>query len=249
VQHVAANLFQLGRLQFQFGTYRYDYTAYRHMTSGRVVVMPRNDLPVRTDGFIADTQDDAAAVTQHVRVQNRVEGTPIAPTGHVSAQPVRLSLDEWTPVLDRSDSVLNIHIPAGGPMSHQACGDSFIRAQSFFPTFFPNFQVHAYACTSWLLDPQLADYLSEDSNIIRFQQELYLVPVPGTDGSQTMARVFGGPVADLNTAPRDTSVQRAVLAHLESGKVWRQGASLLFPDDLQWGERVYRSGRRALLTG
>jgi hypothetical protein len=134
-------------------------------------------------------------------------------------------------------------------MSHQACGDSFIRAQSFFPTFFPNFQVHAYACTSWLLDPQLADYLSEDSNIIRFQQELYLVPVPGTDGSQTMARVFGGPVADLNTAPRDTSVQRAVLAHLESGKVWRQGASLLFPDDLQWGERVYRSGRRALLTG
>ena len=248
IQHVSGNLFQLGRLQFQFGTYRYAYSAYRHRHSRQVVVFPADGLPLTGEGYIAGSSEEAAGRTRFAADSAGISGTPVAASGRVCAELVSLPSGIWEPILRQGDSVLNIHIPAGAPMSHDSCGDSFCRAQRFFPDCFPEFCSRAYACTSWLLDPQLADYLAPTSNMVRFQEEVYLVPVPGTDGRQTISRVFGTAEVDPASAPRRTSLQKAVLDHLERGGTWRQGACLLFPEDLDWGSRAYRGGARALRT-
>jgi hypothetical protein len=38
-----------------------------------------------------------------------------------------------------------------------------------------------------------------------------------------------------------TSMQRAVVRVVRAGGKWRSGASVLFPDDLNWGARAYRA--------
>ena len=127
-------------------------------------------------------------------------------------------------------AALNVHIPATGPLTPQACDDAFTRAAGFFARHFPE-DGHRYAvCTSWLLDPQLTEYLPADSNIIGFQQRFQPVPddEPTDDAGDDAAvldLVFHrrpAPLhrAELDALPQDTTLQRAIVGHLRAGRHW-----------------------------
>jgi hypothetical protein len=83
-----------------------------------------------------------------------------------------------------------------------------------------------------MLDPQLARFLAPETNLTRFQRFFRLVPVPGADDRQTFERVFGGPVTDWTTAPRDTSLRRIVADQAAAGLRWRMGGGLLMSEDV-----------------
>lgn len=120
------------------------------------------------------------------------------------------------------DPVLNTHIPeVGGPMTPQACDESFRRARPFYDRYFPEHGARVAVCTSWLLDPQLAEYLPESSNIVAFMRRWTLVDDEPQDGDESMLEfVFrrdGQPLAEL---PQRTSLERAAVAHLQAGRHW-----------------------------
>jgi hypothetical protein len=149
---------------------------------------------------------------------------------------VALDSNAWEPAARRGDAVLAVHIPAAGrfngPMTREACADSFRRAIPFFAKHLPRFQPRLLACTSWMLDPQLALYLPPESNLVAFQQFFRIAPVPGADDRQTLERVFDGPVADWSKAPRDTSLRRIMAEQAERGVRWRMGAGVMLPADV-----------------
>ena len=72
--------------------------------------------------------------------------------------------------LKRGDPVIEVHIPAAGPLTQEACAESFALAREFFAKYFPEFDYRYFTCHSWLLDETLKDFLGNDSNIIRFQK-------------------------------------------------------------------------------
>lgn len=51
--------------------------------------------------------------------------------------------------------VLNIHVPAFGPVDAAACDESLAQAREFFPRHFPEEPVTFFICHSWLMDDQL----------------------------------------------------------------------------------------------
>ena len=55
-------------------------------------------------------------------------------------------------------------------------------------------------------------------------------------------RVFDGVPEDLTHAPRNTTLQRALLDHVLGGQKLRPigGGCFLLPEDLNWGAQVYR---------
>lgn len=120
--------------------------------------------------------------------------------------------------------VLGTHIPeTGGPMGAAGCDASFRQARPFYDRYFPEHGARVAVCTSWLLDPQLADYLPESSNIVRFLRRWTLVdeePRPG--GDSVLEFVFRRNGQPLDELPRTTMLQRAVLARLEAGRHWHQ---------------------------
>ncbi|MGH3660079.1 MAG: acyltransferase domain-containing protein, partial [Micromonosporaceae bacterium] len=79
-----------------------------------------------------------------------------------------------------------------------------------------------FTCSSWLLDPQLAEYLPEHSRIIQFQRRFHLIPVhteaelPAADGD-VAEYVFGRTHHDLDAYLQVTTLHRAYVAHLRSG--------------------------------
>ncbi|WP_061293082.1 acyltransferase domain-containing protein [Herbidospora cretacea] len=125
----------------------------------------------------------------------------------------------------RGGTTLDLHIPESGPLTPEAIDASLDRARAFFPRHFPGEDHTAFGCGSWLLDPQLLDYLPEDSNIARFQRRFELEPYEEPEGIdadvEVLRFVFRTLTTPLDRLPRDTVLQRALVDHLKAGRHWR----------------------------
>ena len=244
-QSLQGCLYRLGRMQFEINTLKYPLIALRHKTTGTVTVLADEGETFRADGQFADadgcTATDDCFTTSIVERDGVMHGHVISPEGHAVREPTGFPLDEWDVALREGDPILYFHIPKDGRMDHTACGESFRASTEFFPRHFPEHEFKAYYTTSWLLDPQFDAHLDSASNIARFLREFHLLPRPKASDGQTMERVFGSKPSDWSTAPRDTSLRRAIADHAQNGGVWRDGAGLLLRDDLDWGAQVYRS--------
>jgi hypothetical protein len=110
----------------------------------------------------------------------------------------------------------------------------------FFDHYEPERPFLAYACDSWIFSPQIEALLLPESNILRWQHEGYLFPADDDEGSFLLF-TFGSATIDLATAPQDTRLRRAVVAHLAGGGALRSGRSLLLRTDLsRFGTQPYR---------
>jgi hypothetical protein len=124
-------------------------------------------------------------------------------------------------VFREGEPALGVHIPESGPLTPEACDDSFAEARQFFARHFPETPTRLAICTSWLLDPQLADYLAPDSNVIRFQRRFSLVG-EGYDGDADVLRfVFHRIAPNIDDLPQRTTLERAIVTHLRAGKHWQ----------------------------
>lgn len=117
--------------------------------------------------------------------------------------------------------VCSTHIPRSGPLAPAAVDASFAAAAAFFPAHFPDRPVQDLWCSSWLLDPTLAQALDPGSNMARFQARwrLYGEPMPGDEDALFFTFARRGEV-DLATLPRDTTLQRVVADRLRAGGHW-----------------------------
>ena len=118
-----------------------------------------------------------------------------------------------------------MHVPDFmGPLSPRAVDRSLALAREFFARHYPEERYAVATCGSWLLDPQLKQYLPEDSNIVRFQERFRVGHLPAEPEDMTPVRfVFGTTDVSLERLPRRTVVQRAVLDHLREGGHWYVG--------------------------
>ncbi|HVX45618.1 MAG TPA: acyltransferase domain-containing protein [Mycobacteriales bacterium] len=131
------------------------------------------------------------------------------------------------PPLPPGTCAIGTHIPGGTPLDPQACDESFALARTFLTDNFAD-QPAAFLCHSWLLDPQVAEYLPAESNIVRFQRRFTLAPNQHEPShNEILEYVFkrrnhGPEVPDdvLAELPQDTALQRAYVTHLQSGRRW-----------------------------
>jgi hypothetical protein len=125
----------------------------------------------------------------------------------------------------RGGAAIDLHIPDAGPLTPESVAASLDEARAFFPRHFPDEHYTTFSCGSWLLDPQLLEYLPEDSNIVRFQRRFTLEPYEepeGLDADVEVRRfVFRSLTTPLDRLPRRTLLQRAVVEHLKAGRHWR----------------------------
>lgn len=126
-------------------------------------------------------------------------------------------LPEW---LRAGAPSARLHIPETGPLDPAAVQDSLERAQPVL-TAVTGGGVPVVTCTSWLLDPQLREYLDADSNIIAFQDRFTLID-RGAPGDRDVFRfVFRRPRVEPDRVEAASRLQRAVLDLLARGRSWQ----------------------------
>ncbi len=231
VRHVRGEIFRLGRLQFALNTYVWPWRAYRNKATNEVLVLCEGGITYGLDGLVLEPGEPADAegcwVSELETTPDAVTGSPVRPSdGVASRERVTLSLSEWEQIVAPGDDSLEIHIPAGSKMDHDACTESFRRAREFFPARFPERRFTTFTCYSWLCDPALSLIMPPETNLSRFQRRFYVLPREGKQ-KQTADRVFGTTSIDPANAPRLTSLQRAIASYVASGGVMRCAAGLI----------------------
>jgi hypothetical protein len=156
----------------------------------------------------------------------RLEVIPYRLCTHPEAGPLFWYDDERITGLGRGfrrgDPALSIHVPSGDPLTPEACDASFSRLQAAFNAVQPDEPPLVATCTSWLLDDQLSEYLPADSNILRFAQRFELVPGSLDNDEAVLHFVFGAELKkELYALPQRTTLERAVVEHIRSGRHWR----------------------------
>jgi len=238
----ACRLFRLGRFEFMLRSFGGPLEAYRNRHTGQVLALSEDGIRYAASGYrpIGDVEAPGDFTARLAHGDGFVEGTPISPRGMALNRTVRLSLDNWEPVLRRDDAVLDMHIPAGGSMTPERAKDSFERAVRFFATQFPDRPAKAIACGSWIYNTQLEDLLEPTANLLTHMRELYLFPTP-SNGRDGLWFLFYTDNVDPATARRDSSVRRAVLDHLAAGKPLRAGGMFMLTNDVEhYGTQWYR---------
>ncbi|MBN2502283.1 MAG: DUF5596 domain-containing protein [Anaerolineales bacterium] len=231
--------FRLGRFEYWLKPhYEHGVHVYRHTTNGRVLAFAPSGARLDDDGYALDPENTAGWQTTLAITPDTITGYPISPRGYVLPDPVSIPRPEWQSALQPGDYVLDMHIPAGGGLSFETWSASMRQAAAFFPAHFPDMLPKAFVCLSWMYSPDLEKLLPPESNLVRHLSEMYLFPVPGA----YLWFIFMQDEFDPATAPRDTSLQRAVLAYLEQGHAWHDGGMFLLMEDLdKLGTGYYRT--------
>lgn len=230
-QGLTPTLFALGRLEFQFGRWDQPMRIYRGKRSGQICVLLPGNLGVSVDAVFASNPGEPVLYQTTFRSEGgEVRGHTVDANGRIARVPITLSLHEWEPAVAYGDPVLNLHIPAGSPLTPESCRASLNRAWEFFPKYFPDFKFKLLRCGSWLFDPQLAHVLP-DSNLATFQRFFRLYPLPEGTGWQIRQRVFGDPDLPLDQVPQQTRLQKLVKEHLQAGSFWHSGGAMAFPGE------------------
>jgi hypothetical protein len=120
------------------------------------------------------------------------------------------------------DLAVNLHIPeTGTPLDPASVVESLRAGRAVLRKRFPGERLRARFCVSWLLDPQLAEYLPQSSNLLAFQRRFRIGPAKGDDGDMSVRKfVFGKPFTPLEELPQRTSLERAAVAHWRAGRHW-----------------------------
>jgi hypothetical protein len=246
------DLYHLTRLQFVPDTFRCPARAFRHRHDGTVIALSEAGIRYRPDGDVdwagaLSCGPDAWTSTLEA-ADSVIAGFPIHPRGYAVRKLLRLDAALWECALAPGDPVLAIHVPVGPPpMTHELCGQSIREALDFFPRHFPDRPAKGLVCASWFLDRQFEEIMPPSSNVVRFQQEMYLLPAAWED-SGTLKAVFGYGTSNLAGVQCSTSMQRAVARHMAQGGRFRGGMCFLLARDLCWGARHYRNQDSLLLS-
>lgn len=129
--------------------------------------------------------------------------------------------------LKTGDPIIEVHIPREPNLLREDCLASLAQATAFFAEFFPDYKWKAFTCYSWLLDSELKELLSEESNIIRFQS-LFDV-VLEHEAEETLRYVFGRGVTKDNIAEQEckSSLARKVRERVLDGVAFHESYGII----------------------
>ncbi len=234
--HANGSLFQFGRLQFHPIILDEPVFVFRRKSNGEVIVFCEPGQRFIAEGYYDGAgnkiRKDAWFSTWEEK-DGKLRANRFAKNGLAQREPTTINLDEWTLVADSSSAVMNTHIPRGKRITMEDWRESIQRGFDFFRTTRAvSAKTVACACKSWMFDPRLQELLPENSGLVSLQKKVNLFPLCSSSETCGCYFIFGKDKIDMETAPADTSLRRAVIKHLKNGGFLSGGAMLIFEDQL-----------------
>ena len=150
-----------------------------------------------TDGsFNAEFSEDEQSYTGNLVVDSAVQ-----------RETTRLEKSEWTVVAKTGDGIAAIHIPRGAKLTDDVMNKSFREAFKIMVERYPDYNPKMVHCSSWLVDPKLAEILGPTSNIAHFISRFMKYPIK-SGGKELFGFAFPSGIDSYEDLPEDTSLQR-----------------------------------------
>ena len=200
---------------------------------GNYKIYPK-DTPVAKGGIVAGSAGypDTEFVAALTETDDDYIGYPInTSTARIGCARESIPKSKWKRVLSFGDRVIGVHIPTASPITRENCTAAYLECLDTVKKYFPEYNTQIIYCQSWLLDPQLQDFLPKSSNIANFGSQYLRFPVL-SQGNAVFSFLFRKPYNSYEELPERTTLERAVKAHYISGKYVYEAGGVIFSDML-----------------
>ena len=126
--------------------------------------------------------------------------------------------------IKKGDTCYFVHVPAGGPLTEQACLESYKRALEFFGKYYGVENMMCF-CYSWLLQPWIDDVLKPDTNIIKFKSTFRLIETVESI-PHTFNFIFPKQYESLEDYPTDNALRQAAVDRRRKGELVGYGVGV-----------------------
>ena len=147
-------------------------------------------------------------------------------TRQVSVKLLRIGQMEYELTEVEGVPVVSLHIPTDVDLRPEVLLPSIREGLALFRQLFPAYRDAPVYCHSWLLSPQLREFLPEGSNILCFQ-ELFDIRPDSVPGKDVLLWVFKNPKLPMEDYPEDTSLQRKLKRFFLDGGAFLEGKGFL----------------------
>ena len=144
----------------------------------------------------------------------------------VSCKLLRIGQLEYELTTLDGEPVVSLHIPTDVDLRPEILRPSIRKGLAEFYCLFPEYNEKRVYCHSWLLSPQLKEFLPETSNILRFQ-ELFDIEPEAVGGNDVLLWVFKNPRLPREDYPEDTRLQRKLKQFFLNGGRFLEGKGYL----------------------
>ncbi|MFC1504433.1 acyltransferase domain-containing protein [Spirochaetota bacterium] len=243
--HASGRLFALGRFQFLKSDFSENINVFRNNNNSTVLALSGSGVDYTSTGFCRVSghpgDSEGAWKSEYTETEKHYSGHPILPTGTACRCTIKLQRPLWEKVLTSGSSVIEVHIPEGGKMDLESCIHSMKDAIDFYKKYYPNEDFKGFVCKSWIMNPEYRKIYRPNANFVLFQEELYLYPLP-SNGKAGLLFIFDSEDIDTATAPRDTSIRRAMAEHRKKGGMLRIGGMFFLKEDMDMlGKKHYQN--------
>lgn len=220
--YINAKLILIERLEIEFlSKFLADAMVFKNKNGDTVALA--HDLALHRDGFALGSmhyENEEGSWTAIVEENEHAwKGYPFQANGYVLHEKIELPKNEWEKVLEKGDPVIRLHIPPHGKMTSELIDKTLEKAKKFAAKYYSDYRYKAFACHSWLVDPQLDELLNQESNIVKFRKRFQSL-TGKSQGEDIFNFIFNKKDMnfDIKALPEDSSLQRALKRHYLSGK-------------------------------
>ncbi|MBR5903638.1 MAG: hypothetical protein IKZ15_05340 [Clostridia bacterium] len=209
--YLKCRIFQGGVFRVEVGTHKRPALVLRHCCTGRYEVMMTDGIFHRSGNMLgaAGCTDIDGSFEADFRETDDEYCGHLAKDGIVSPQRVTLRKSEWEVYIKPQDDMLSLHIPKGASLTRETIQSSVKAAREIAKKSFPEFDIKAVGCYSWLLCPKLGEILGQESHIGVFGASFVRWPVK-TDGMDVFGFVFPQTHNGYATLPENTRLERSL---------------------------------------
>jgi hypothetical protein len=229
-RYIDVTILRVGRLNIEMRSiFKGPVYVLENQKGERLMMM--TGVRLHRDGMVLGIpgyeDDEGSFDASFVQTEEYFEGHLVGKNGRALKERTKLPVSDWRIVLSPEDPVLSVHIPAGEKLTPELCEESYKRSAEVISKCFPEFRFKAFVCFSWLMDPQLADMLPPDSNIVTFQNKYMRFPTYSS-GRGAITFVFFDRYERLEDLPERTTLERSIKRHYLSGKYIYEPGGVFF---------------------
>lgn len=234
--YLYAMIFPCGGFRFNLASIGKIFYVLQNKNTNEVAVL-LHDRDIHRSGEIlgsAGLEDaEGSFHIEFTETDTEYTGYPADEKGYIKNQLQHYPKADWELAVKPGDNIIALHLPGGMKLSKeitlQAIRDAFAHAEKYYPDYAPK----AIHCGSWLLNPELHDFLGESSNITAFASLFHLHPTK-CKGQGVFNFVFKTSVdPDLTTLPEDTRLQRWLKAKYLAGGYNRNFGGFILPREVK----------------
>ena len=225
------SIIRIGILNFEMNHKMPEHVKVFKNSNGEYAMLSFN-REIAEGGYIAGTAGypDTAFFSEYTEGDTEYVGYSVdMQNARVLSEKISLKKDEWQEVLSPGDGAVSVHIPTGAALTFENCVSAFHECLDIAKKYYPEYNVKALYCHSWLLDPRIGGLINKKSNIVNFGSQFLRYPSK-SEGRGVFSFLFRKPFERLEDLPENTSLERAVKAHYLEGKFIYETGGVIFED-------------------